>query len=59
MLNFLSFTKEEIDAANIHVCGSMTLEGAPHLNEEHLNVFDCANVYVEELARDFYQLIVI
>ncbi len=44
MLNFLSFTKEEIDAANIHVCGSMTLEGAPHLNEAHLNVFDCANV---------------
>ena len=44
MLNFLSFTKEEIDAANIHVCGSMTLEGAPHLSEEHLNVFDCANV---------------
>ena len=44
MLNFLSFTKEEVDAANIHVCGSMTLEGAPHLNEEHLNVFDCANV---------------
>ena len=44
MLNFLSFTKEEIDAANIHVCGSMTLEGAPHLNKEHLNVFDCANV---------------
>ena len=44
MLNFLYFTKEEIDAANIHVCGSMTLEGAPHLNEEHLNVFDCANV---------------
>ena len=44
MLNFLSFTKEEVDAANIHVCGSMTLEGAPHLNEEHLNVFDCANI---------------
>ncbi len=44
MLNFLSFTKEEVDAANIHVCGSMTLEGAPHLNEEHLSVFDCANV---------------
>ena len=44
MLNFLNFTKEEIDAANIHVCGSMTLEGAPHLKEEHLDVFDCANV---------------
>ncbi len=44
MLNFLSFTKEETDAANIHVCGSMTLEGAPHLSDAHLNVFDCANV---------------
>ncbi len=44
MLDFLGFTKEEIDAANIHVCGSMTLEGAPHLKEKHLKVFDCANV---------------
>ncbi len=44
MLNFLNFSKEEIDAANIHVCGSMTLEGAPHLKDEHLPVFDCANV---------------
>ncbi len=44
MLEFLGFTAEEIDVANIHVCGAMTLEGAPHLNKEHLNVFDCANV---------------
>ncbi len=44
MLEFLNFTQEEIDAANIHVCGAMTLEGAPHLNKEHLAVFDCANV---------------
>ena len=44
MLDYLNFSKEEIDAANIHVCGSMTLEGAPHLKKEHLPVFDCANV---------------
>lgn len=29
--------------ANDHVCGTMTLEGAPHLKEEHYNIFDCAN----------------
>ncbi|HEV7324602.1 MAG TPA: vitamin B12-dependent ribonucleotide reductase, partial [Bosea sp. (in: a-proteobacteria)] len=29
--------------ANVHVCGAMTLEGAPHLKKEHYNVFDCAN----------------
>jgi ribonucleoside-diphosphate reductase alpha chain len=44
MLEFLGFTSEEIDVANIHVCGAMTLEGAPHLNKDHLAVFDCANV---------------
>ncbi len=44
MLNYLGFSKDEIDAANIHVCGSMTLEGAPHLDEAHLPIFDCANV---------------
>ena len=30
-------------AANIYCCGAMTLEGAPHLKDEHLAVFDCAN----------------
>ena len=44
MLEFLGFTAEEIDAANVHVCGAMTLEGAPHLSKDHLPVFDCANV---------------
>jgi ribonucleoside-diphosphate reductase alpha chain len=44
MLEFLGFTPEEIDVANIHVCGAMTLEGAPHLSKDHLSVFDCANV---------------
>ncbi|MFC5585754.1 vitamin B12-dependent ribonucleotide reductase [Nitratireductor kimnyeongensis] len=43
MLAALGFSKKEIEAANIHICGAMTLEGAPHLKEEHLPVFDCAN----------------
>ena len=44
MLEALGFSKEEIEAANIHVCGAMTVEGAPHLKDEHLPIFDCANV---------------
>jgi len=43
MLRHLGYTRAEIDAANDHVCGTMTLEGAPHLNEEHMHIFDCAN----------------
>ena len=43
LLPFLGFSKAEIDAANVHVCGAMTLEGAPHLKKEHYAVFDCAN----------------
>ncbi len=43
LLTHLGFTRKEIDAANIHVCGAMTLEGAPHIKDEHLPVFDCAN----------------
>ena len=43
LLPFLGFTKQEIEAANEHVCGAMTLEGAPHLKSKHLPVFDCAN----------------
>jgi ribonucleoside-diphosphate reductase alpha chain len=39
----VGFTKAEIDAANLYCCGAMTLEGAPHLKDEHLPVFDCAN----------------
>ncbi|MBT6414864.1 vitamin B12-dependent ribonucleotide reductase, partial [Candidatus Puniceispirillum sp.] len=44
MLESLGFDKDAVEAANIHVCGSMTLEGAPHLKDEHLPIFDCANV---------------
>jgi ribonucleoside-diphosphate reductase alpha chain len=39
----LGFSKKDVEAANEHVCGAMTLEGAPHLKPEHLPVFDCAN----------------
>lgn len=45
-INFLAalgFTDAEISAANEHICGTMTLEGAPHLKEEHYAIFDCAN----------------
>ena len=43
LLKSLGFSRADIDAANDHVCGTMTLEGAPHLREDHLPIFDCAN----------------
>ncbi|RVL32238.1 vitamin B12-dependent ribonucleotide reductase, partial [Sinorhizobium meliloti] len=43
LLEHLGFSRKDIEAANIHVCGAMTLEGAPFLKAEHLPVFDCAN----------------
>jgi ribonucleoside-diphosphate reductase alpha chain len=43
LLRAIGFTKEEVEAANDWCCGSMTVEGAPHLKDEHLPVFDCAN----------------
>ncbi|MBR2655996.1 MAG: vitamin B12-dependent ribonucleotide reductase [Loktanella sp.] len=43
LLRHLGYSKQDIEAANDHVCGTMTLEGAPFLKEEHYNVFDCAN----------------
>src|SRR6201747_1451202 len=43
LLAAVGFTKREIEAANIHICGAMTVEGAPHLKAEHYAVFDCAN----------------
>ncbi|NOY88821.1 MAG: vitamin B12-dependent ribonucleotide reductase [FCB group bacterium] len=43
LLEELGFTKEQIETANEFCCGTMTIEGAPHLKEKHLPVFDCAN----------------
>ncbi|HXY59475.1 MAG TPA: vitamin B12-dependent ribonucleotide reductase [Methylocystis sp.] len=42
LLAHLGFTRSEIEAANTHICGAMTREGAPHLKIEHYPVFDCA-----------------
>ncbi len=43
MLVALGFSKADIEQANIYCCGTMTVEGAPLLKDEHLAVFDCAN----------------
>ncbi len=44
LLRHLGFSKADIEAVNDHVCGTMTLEGAPHLKQRHYPIFDCANV---------------
>ena len=44
--NFLTWAgvkESEIAEANEIILGTMTVEGAPHLQPEHLAVFDCAN----------------
>jgi ribonucleoside-diphosphate reductase alpha chain len=43
LLRKLGFTRRQIDEANDVICGRGTVEGAPHLKDEHLSVFDCAN----------------
>jgi len=43
LLRHLGYSRAEIEAANDHVCGTMTLESAPHLKSEHYVIFDCAN----------------
>ena len=43
MLEALGFSRGEVEAANTYCAGAMTLEGAPHLRDEHLPVFDCAS----------------
>jgi ribonucleoside-diphosphate reductase alpha chain len=43
LLEHLGFIKQQIAEANNCVCGTMTIEGAPHLREQDYPVFDCAN----------------
>ena len=43
LLEALGFTDEQIESANDYICGTMTIEGAPFLKNDHLPVFDCAN----------------
>ena len=44
MLSEIGFTDEQIEIANTFICGAMTLEGSPEIKDEHLPVFDCANI---------------
>jgi len=43
LLKYLGVSDSDINDVNIYIYGNMCLEGAPHLNPEHLSVFDCAN----------------
>ncbi|MBN9523730.1 vitamin B12-dependent ribonucleotide reductase [bacterium] len=43
LLAHLGFTKKQVEEANTYVCGTMTIEGAPHLKPDHYAIFDCAN----------------
>ncbi len=43
LLETLGYTRNEISQANLHICGTQKIEGAPYLKKEHLEVFDCAN----------------
>ncbi|MCY3726679.1 MAG: vitamin B12-dependent ribonucleotide reductase [Rhodobacteraceae bacterium] len=43
LLSELGFTPEQIEEANEYICGAKTVEGAPHLENKDLPVFDCAN----------------
>jgi ribonucleoside-diphosphate reductase alpha chain len=43
LLKALGLSNLQIDGLNRIICGTQTIEGAPHLKDEHLSVFDCAN----------------
>ncbi|MDA9863079.1 vitamin B12-dependent ribonucleotide reductase [Acidimicrobiia bacterium] len=43
LLETLGYSRNEIAQANLDICGTQKIEGAPYLKEEHLDVFDCAN----------------
>ncbi len=42
-LRVLGLSDAQIEALNEAMCGTQTIEGAPHIRDEHLAVFDCAN----------------
>ena len=42
-LKSLGLTNKQISELNDMICGTQTIEGAPHVADEHLAVFDCAN----------------
>ncbi|MDE0086752.1 MAG: vitamin B12-dependent ribonucleotide reductase, partial [Candidatus Poribacteria bacterium] len=42
LLTYLGFNPSEIATAEEIICGTGTVEGAPHLSSKHYPVFDCA-----------------
>ena len=42
LLSAIGFTEDEISIAEVVICGTGTVEGAPHLSPTHYAVFDCA-----------------
>ena len=43
LLRSLGLNSQQMATLNATICGTQTVEGAPHLKDEHLRVFDCAN----------------
>lgn len=43
LLHALGLEPAHVEALNHAICGTQTIEGAPHVKDEHLPVFDCAN----------------
>lgn len=43
LLRAIGFGRQQIAEANEFICGTMTVEGAPYLKQEHYPIFDCAN----------------
>ena len=43
LLRAIGLTSKQVKTLNRLICGTQTVEGAPHLKNEHLPVFDCAN----------------
>ncbi|MCA9290258.1 MAG: vitamin B12-dependent ribonucleotide reductase, partial [Phycisphaerales bacterium] len=42
-LRLLGLSSSDVAALNESICGTQMIEGAPHFEDEHLDVFDCAN----------------
>jgi len=43
LLREIGLSAAQIESLNETICGTQTVEGAPHLKDVHLPVFDCAN----------------
>ena len=43
VLSALGFTAQQIEQANLVICGTMGIEGNKILKKQHLPIFDCAN----------------